>query len=164
MNSASGQAGFSLLEIAAAVAFLGVISLIGAKALSHFGSRAATNQEASRLVDDIWELRSQATTGMKSPCLDFPDSVSVRLYNDLSPSPDGFGAGDRLVRTATFTAGIKTLSLTGGKGPTHFVCFESRGVLGSASAALQVTLGRRLGESRRVRLLPSTGIAKVLGK
>ena len=164
MNRAAGETGITLVEIAAGLVFLGILSIMGAKALSRFGSRGIADKEASRLVDDFWRLRALATTGSKSPCLDFPDSTSVRLYSDLSASPDGFGAGDRLLGARAFAGRVRSLALSGGQGPTHFVCFESRGVLGSASAALQVTLGRDAADGRRVRLLPSTGIAKQLGK
>lgn len=156
------QAGFTLLELAAVMALAGLLAGGAALAAQRFGAHGRARYEASKVVDGLWELRSDATTGKPNPCMDFPDSVTVRLYHDAAPEPDGFGAGDALVRSWAYGGGVKAQSIRGGVGPNHSVCFEGRGTLGSAGAALRLELGARTGAIKTVRLLPSTGIAKVL--
>lgn len=99
---------------------------------------------------------------MRNPCMDFPDSATVRLYSETSATPNGYGAGDVLIRSHVFRGGVLAHSIAGGAGATHYVCFEARGMMGSAGAALMLTLGADASTRKTVRLLPSTGIAKVL--
>lgn len=156
--------GLTLPEVAITLAVLGTMAA-GANAFlsARFGEKEKVRSEARGLVDDLLELRAQAVRGMRNPCLDFPDSVTVRLYSDTSSAPDGYHAGkDLLLRTRRYPGGIRA-TVEGGRGATRFVCFESRGIAGSAGATLQVTLrGQNPIYARRVRLLPATGMAKVL--
>lgn len=147
-----------------ALAVAGVLAAGGASVLGRFGVRNQVHAAADRVVDNLWELRSHAVTGMRNPCMDFPAPDSVRLYSDSSAVPDGFTPGDRLLGGFRFRGGVRALGLAGGRGASHAVCFESRGILGSAGTALEVTLGADPdGPDRmRVRLLPSTGVAKTL--
>ncbi len=162
MNRSPTELGVTLIEMMAVLVISVSLIAAGSKLYSGFGSRGAANLEAGNLVDNLWDLRAKATAGMKNPCLDFPDSVSFRVYSDTSEIPDGFDAGDLLIQTHSFSAGTKVLSISGGNGPGHFVCFESKGVLGSANAALLVTVGRDSTNGKRVRLLPATGMARAL--
>jgi prepilin-type N-terminal cleavage/methylation domain-containing protein len=156
------QSGITLIEILVVLVISAILLFSGSGMYSKFGSKGAADLEASNLVNSLWELRAKATAGMKNPCLDFPDSRSFRLYSDTTEIPDGFGIGDKLLQAYSFTRATKALNVIGGTGPKHFVCFESKGVLGSASVALMVTLGRDSSSYKRVRLLPSTGMARVL--
>jgi prepilin-type N-terminal cleavage/methylation domain-containing protein len=157
------QRGFTILEMAVALAIAALLAAGAASASRRYGKEGRARYEASKVVDGLWELRSRATTGMANPCMDFPDSTTVRLYRDASPDPDGFHPStDVLIRSWTYTGGVKALSVAGGKGATHYVCFEGRGTLGSAGAALSLRLGAHAGAAKTVRLLPSTGVAKVL--
>lgn len=156
--------GMTLLEILIALVVAGVLTGAGAMALSRFGSRNRIRAEAEKVVDTLWELRSDATTGMRNPCMDFPAPDSVRIYGDTSAIPDGYGSGDRPLGGFRFKGGVRALDISGGQGAFHAVCFETRGTMGSAGAALLLSLGLAPGDPdcKRVRLLPSTGIAKVL--
>ncbi|MEO7955517.1 MAG: prepilin-type N-terminal cleavage/methylation domain-containing protein [Fibrobacteria bacterium] len=156
--------GFSLLEL---VVVLGVLGLLASGASvflgQKFGEKEKIRSEARGLVDDLLELRAKAVTGMKNPCLDFPDATTIRMYSDSSTVPNGYQAGaDLSLRTRLLSGGVRA-SVSGGQGPTHIVCFESRGIAGSAGSALLVTFQRSNQiYARKVRLLPATGMAKVL--
>jgi prepilin-type N-terminal cleavage/methylation domain-containing protein len=156
-----GASGFTLLELLVAIVVSGILVGGAAGAMSRFGRDNKVKYEASRLVDNIWEVRSKATSGMRNPCLDFPAPDSVRIYSDTSETPDGFGPGDLLLGGYRFKGGVTMTAVSGGSSPTHYVCFRSRGVSGSS---LMLTLGRDANDPgrKKVRLLPSTGIAKVL--
>jgi prepilin-type N-terminal cleavage/methylation domain-containing protein len=156
------QRGLTLLEFAIVLTVAGILMAGGAALLQRFGTRNQVHAAADRVVDHLWELRSHAVTGMRNPCMDFPAPDSVRMYSDASPAPDGFTADDKLLGGFRFRGGVRALGLVGGRGDSHAVCFESRGILGSAATALELTLGARAGgpDTRRVRLLPSTGVAK----
>jgi prepilin-type N-terminal cleavage/methylation domain-containing protein len=153
--------GFTLLELAVTLALAALLAGGAALGAQRFGAQGRVKYEASKVVDGLWELRSDATTGKPNPCMDFPDSSTVRLFHDADAVADGFDAGDALVKSWTYGGGVKARSIRGGVGPNHAVCFEGRGTLGSAGAALQIELGAPTGSIRTVRLLPSTGIAKV---
>lgn len=129
--------------------------------IGRYGSDGRVEYEANALIDHLWELRASASTGMKNPCLDFPDAGTVRLFSDMENEPDGFGSGDRLIRAYKFSGAVRVQSAAGGTGRTHFVCFRSEGVTGSAGAPLVVTLGSGNARSKIVRLLPSTGTASL---
>lgn len=154
--------GTTLLEISITLAIAGILTSGAAMAVAKFGSRSAVDREARLLVDLMWELRSKATTGVEHPCLDFPDPGTVRLYRDAGRNPDGFGPGDEVLSVHAFSGGVSAMDIDGGSGPGYFVCFASRGTPGSARRALQVSLGNGTGGTRVVRLLPSTGMARVL--
>ena len=158
------ERGLTLLECCVVLSITGILMSGGAYLLSHFGTRNQVHAAADRVVDNLWELRSRAVTGMRNPCMDFPAPDSVRIYSDTSAAPDGFSDGDRVLGGFHFRGGVKALDIAGGQGAGHAVCFEARGILGSAATALNLTLGvdRSHPETRRVRLLPSTGIARVL--
>lgn len=154
----------SLIEILVSLAVAGALMAGGASVLSRFASRNKVSAEAERVVDNLWRLRSQAAGGMRNPCMDFPASDSVRIYSDTSAIPNGFDPGDRILGGFRYRGKVKALKISGGKGAYHAVCFESRGIMGSAGAALMLTLGLNTAspDQKRVRLLPSTGFAKVL--
>jgi prepilin-type N-terminal cleavage/methylation domain-containing protein len=154
----------TMVELVVVLAVAGILMGGGAFALSRFGTRDRIGAEAGKVVDALWEMRARATTGMRNPCMDFPAPDSVRVYSDTSSSPDGFGAGDRVLGGFRFRGGVRALDIAGGQGANHAVCFESRGMMGSTAKALLITLGIDGGnpETKRVRLLPSTGVAKVL--
>ena len=158
------ERGVTLLECAVVLAVAGVLMSMGAVLLGRFGARNQVRSAADRVVDNLWELRSRAVTGMRNPCMDFPAPDSVRIYSDTSAAPDGFNDGDRLLGGFHYRGGVKALDIAGGRGAEHAVCFESRGILGSAATALNLTLGvdRAHPETRRVRLLPSTGVARAM--
>lgn len=160
----SAQGGMTLVEVAMSLAVAGILMAAGAVLLRNFGTRNQVHASADRVVDHLWELRSHAVTGMRNPCMDFPRADSVRLYSDTSAAPDGYTEGDRLLGGFRFRGGVRALALAGGRGDTHAVCFESRGILGAAATALELTLGADPDgpDRRRVRLLPSTGVAKAL--
>jgi prepilin-type N-terminal cleavage/methylation domain-containing protein len=162
MKAKQGSAGVTLIELIAALAIAGVLTAGAGFTLFKFAARNRVDAEASKVVDALWELRSRATTGMRNPCMDFPAPDSVRLYSDTSSRPDGYGEGDRPIAAFRYRGGVTALSIAGGQGAGHYVCFESRGMMGSAGAALMLTLGIDSTHSKSVRLLPSTGIAKVL--
>lgn len=161
-ESIRSQAGLTLVEMSVALAVAGILAGIGVAATGRLGTRNHVHAAADRVVDNLWELRSRAVTGMRNPCMDFPSPDSVRMYSDTSAAPDGFGTGDRLLGGFRFRGGVRALGLVGGRGDAHAVCFESRGILGSAATALEITLGADPGgpDRRKVRLLPSTGVAK----
>ncbi|GEM_PF-6816077 len=152
------------MELTIAMLVAAVLTAGAALALSHFGSRNIIRASADKIVDGLWDLRSRATTGLRNPCMDFPAADSVRLYSDTTARPDGYGAGDRLLGGFRLKGGVRILSVTGGIGSLHAACFESRGMMGSAGKPLLVTLGTDslANDVRRVRLLPATGVAKVL--
>jgi hypothetical protein len=154
----------TLVELLVILAVSAALAGAAAFGLSRFGSRNRIRAEADKVVDTLWDLRSRATAGMRNPCLDFPAPDSLRWYSDSSATPDGFGPGDRLLGSYRFRGGVRVLAIAGGQGATHAVCFQSRGLMGSAAAALLLTLGKQAGnpDNKRVRLLPSTGTAKVL--
>src|SRR4051812_28164735 len=133
--------GMTLIEIAMTLVIAGVLTAGGAMMISKYGSRGKVAYESERVVNDLWELRSNATTGMKNPCMDFPSTDSVRTFSDTSTTPDGYGSGDRLLKAYKFGGKVKIISIAGGQGSTHFVCFESRGMMGSSGAALSMTVG-----------------------
>jgi prepilin-type N-terminal cleavage/methylation domain-containing protein len=154
--------GMTFVEILTTLVVMGVLSGGGAAVLAKYGSKNKVKYESEKVVNDLWELRSDATTGVKNPCMDFPAVDSVRTFSDSSTTPNGYGAGDLLLKTYKFGGKVKILSIAGGQGLNHYVCFESRGVMGSAGAALLVTIGADSSNCKTVRILPSTGMAKVL--
>jgi prepilin-type N-terminal cleavage/methylation domain-containing protein len=160
-----GQAGFSMLELMVALAVAGMIGAAAIASFKKFGPRSRIRHEASLLVDNLWELRSQAATGQVRPCIDFPSTGGYRLFRDRDEPRNGFPAGDTddLIRQVTLKPGLKFQLIEGGASPNQYVCFESRGIIGSANGPLRVRIGLVSGtESKVVELLPSTGIAKVL--
>jgi hypothetical protein len=158
----SKNSGVTLVEIAFVLVLSGILLAGGAAALSKWGSKNRVKNEAAKIVNSFWELRSNAVSGMKNPCMDFPAADSVRLYSDTSSNPNGFGPGDRLLGGFKYKAGVRALDLIGGDGANHFVCFESRGAIGATTAALYLELGAGPSKTVRVQLLPSTGIARIL--
>jgi prepilin-type N-terminal cleavage/methylation domain-containing protein len=158
------HSGLTLLEVAVAVVLMGVLAFGARQVLAaKYGEKERVRTEARGLVDDLLELRAHASQGMKNPCLDFPDSLTVRTYSDSTSTPQGFqAAADLLLRQRRLPAGVR-VSVSGGQGATHFVCFESRGIVGSAGAPLLVTLrAANPLYAKKVRLLPSTGMARIL--
>lgn len=159
---ADARAGMTLIEVTVALAVSAVLIVSASFAIAKYGRRGAVTSEAEKLVDSFAELRSKAVTGFPNACLDFPAPDSARLYSDAAPVPDGFGPGDRVLGGYRFKGGIRAIGLAGGRGPTHAVCYSSKGITGSTDKALQVTLGAAPGrlDTRTVRLLPATGIAR----
>jgi prepilin-type N-terminal cleavage/methylation domain-containing protein len=160
VNKAS-QAGFSLVEVLVGLVIFGVLTALGLNMFRGFGARGAVKKESEALVDALWDLRSKASTGMANPCLDFTENTGFRAYSDAQDPPNGFGDGDRVLETHLFSSGIRILSIQGGSGPSHTLCFESQGILGSANAPLLVVLGRDSKLTLKVSLLPATGMARV---
>ncbi len=157
------ESGLTLVEIVVSLLIAAVLTAGALAAIGDFGSANKVGFEAEKLVDKLWELRAHASAGMRNPCLDFPLRDSVRVYRDTSARPNGFGPGDVAMEGYRFRGGVQALALAGGVGSTHYVCFESRGIVGSAGAALDVTLGVPAsgGNGKRIRLLPSTGMARI---
>lgn len=155
------QRGMTLMEIAMTLAIAGAMLAGGAFVISRYGRNAASSREAGKLVDNLWDLRSRAARGLRNPCMDFPDAHSVRLYSDAAETPDGFDAADQLLLSYSYSGGVRALSLKGGAGRNHSVCFGPKGVADIRTALLLV-LGADSANARKVRLLPSTGTARVL--
>lgn len=156
--------GVTLIEIAVVLALSAILIAGSLTAVSKFSSKAKISAETEKIVDQIWNLRSRATQGQKNPCIDFPTSESVRTYLDTSTVTNGFGAGDTILTEFYFRGGVKSIAITGGSGTTHSVCFESRGTIGTATSGLEILVGldSATHQFKKIRLLPSTGIAKVL--
>ena len=157
------QKGLTLIELIVALVISGILTATAVAGMGYFGTGNKVKREASKLIDNFWQLRADAISGKKNPCLDFPQPDSVRIYSDLADVPDGYGAGDVLISKYKFYGKVRYLSILGGDGPTHSVCFSSQGVTGSAFTALDLTLGvdPLSPYKKRVYLLPSTGIAKM---
>ncbi len=158
------QAGLSLLELVMAIVIAGILGAVSFGALNVYGSGNRLKNEASELVESLWELRGLAITGRASPCIDFPSDRKYRLFIDHQDPRDGYsaGGGDELLREVTMKGGLKIVSAEGGASPNNYVCFEARGVIGSANQPLRVLMGIDGGkETKLVELLPSTGMAKV---
>lgn len=153
--------GLTLIEMAAALAVTALLAASAAWASAKYLRKDRARLEASLVADGLWELRAAAVAGRRNPCMDFPDSLTVRMYGDTSAAPDGFGSGDAVLRTWAYRGGVKARSLAGGSGPTHHVCFGSRGMMGSAGAALRLELAADDLHRRTVSLLPATGVARV---
>ncbi len=137
----------------------------GVFSLRKFSAKGKAEREAAELVDALWQFRSHATTGMKSPCLDFPTDSTYRLFSAADDPVNGFleGDGDRLLETRRLRGGAKIRSITGGDEPNHYICFESRGLMGAASGALDLKVGMdTISNFKRLRFLPATGMAKIL--
>jgi hypothetical protein len=160
-TASKGKAGFTPLELCVAMVVAGILLAAASTLISRYGSNGKVAFESSKLADKLWTLRSKATTGMAHPCLDFPDNRTVRLYRDINPLPDGFGAMDAILDTYRFSGSVRALSVSGGTGPTHFVCFQSNGVIGSAMSPLTIILGSDQSNSKRLRLLPATGMVRI---
>ncbi len=87
----------TLIESLMVLAISGLILAGAGRGLGLFGRKETVEFEASRLIDNLWHLRSRATVGIKNPCMDFPDGKTVRLYSDVADIPDGFGPRDGLL-------------------------------------------------------------------
>lgn len=157
----TGNTGLTLVELVMALALAVLLTAGAALAVAKYGRRDRVRLEASQVVDGLWELRAAAVSGQRNPCMDFPDDHTVRMYYDSSAVPDGFGPGDPLIRSWSYQGGIRAAAIAGGRGDAHAVCFESLGMIGSAGSALSLTLRADSVNVRTVRLLPSTGMAKV---
>lgn len=159
------QRGVTLLELIVTLAVVGILSGAAMWSIGRFAPRNKLKNEAAALVESLWELRSRATTGQVSPCIDFQGTTGYRLFRDKDEPRNGFPAGDtdELIRRVVLKNGLKIVSVEGGLAPFNYVCFESRGIIGSANGAVRVKLGLVSGsESKVVELLPATGIAKAL--
>jgi hypothetical protein len=156
------EKGATLMEIAVGLLALSILSAAAAYLISQAGRKNVLRKEAQALVDMLFDLRSKATTGMVNPCLDFPDPSGARAFQDMVPGTAGYDPSDRVIGTRPFQGGVVIRRISGGKGPTHLVCFEGKGILGSASTALEVSIGAEDGRTLTIRLLPSTGLARVL--
>ena len=144
-----------------ALAVAGVLTAASLVMTGQFGKKDRVRYEAEQVVNRLWELRAHSTRGMRNPCMDFPNPTTVRLYRDSSTVPQGFGAGDALIESYTYGNGVLALSITGGTGADHFICFGGRGIAGAAGAPLLLELVRD-NTRKTIRLLPATGIAKIL--
>lgn len=158
----SRSAGMTLIEICVVLVLMAVLTASASMLVGKYGRRNVIENEARQAIGFLTDLRSKATTGMGNPCLDFPDAYTVRLYRDTSRVPNGFGAGDPVFLTHAWSGGVKALDIDGGTGSLHYVCFESKGVLGAPGRALELDLGTDPANARTVRLLPSTGVARML--
>jgi prepilin-type N-terminal cleavage/methylation domain-containing protein len=155
--------GFSALEVVVTLVIVGILTAIASKSVARYGTKGRVDYEASRLVDHLWELRTMATTGVQNPCMEFlGDNIRVRLYLEKSLTPDGYTAGtDSSILLYPLSGKIKIQNIVGGNSPRHYVCFQSKGVAGSAMSALEIKMGPNSTLTKTVRLLPSTGIARI---
>ena len=156
-----GSRGLTLVEVIVALAITGILTAGGAHLVAKYGRMGRTRFEADQVVNGLWELRAKAATGMRNPCMDFPALTKVRFYSDTSATPNGFGSGDLILRNRSFAGGVQVQAISGGNGPTHFVCFRSKGIPGSTNSPLSVTLGSGSTIRKTVQLLPSTGMARI---
>ncbi len=158
------QKGLTLLEIIMTVVVAGILGAVAIGGLGFYGSGNRMKNEAAKLVDNLWELRSMAVTGQFTPCIDFPATGGYRLFRDRDEPRNGYdeAGDDELIREVIPKGGLQILSVEGGSNPNNYICFEGRGVMGSADGALRVKLGFDLDSDHKlVELLPSTGMAKV---
>ena len=156
------EKGATLMEIAVGLLALSILSAAAAYLISQAGRKNVLRKEAQALVDMLFDLRSKATTGMVKPCLDFPDPAGARAFQDIVPGTTGYDPSDRILETRVFQGGVRIRGISGGKGPSHLVCFDGKGILGSATTALELRIGTEDGRTLTIRLLPSTGLARVL--
>lgn len=158
----SSFSGFTFIEVLVSLAIMGIMMAGGAVAVSRYGSSGRASHEANRLADIMWELRASATMGQQFPCVDFPDNQTVRVYNDLNATTNGYTAGtDSLRLTYTYGGGVKYTAISGGGGTTHYLCFDSRGVK-TGTSILKVTLAAGAGTPATVQMSPATSIPKVI--
>jgi hypothetical protein len=150
------------MEIAVGILVISILSAAAAYLITQAGRKNVLRKEAQALVDMLFDLRSKATTGVVKPCLDFPDPSGARAFHDIVPGTAGYDPSDRIFESRSFQGGVRIRGISGGKGPTHLVCFEGKGILGSATTALELIIGAEDGQTLTIRLLPSTGLARVL--
>lgn len=154
--------GLTLLEVVTTVGVAGILGAIALGSLRAYGSHNRVREEAGRLQESLWSLRSLAVTGHASPCIDFPDRRGYRLFHDGDQPRNGYNDGDRIIEEVRLPDGMEILDLEGGDAPGHRVCYESKGIVGSATRPLRLRLGSPAGgEAKVVELLPSTGMARV---
>jgi prepilin-type N-terminal cleavage/methylation domain-containing protein len=156
------SSGFTFLEVLVTLSIMGIMMAGGAVALSRYGADGRVSHEANKVADLMWELRAQATMGQQFPCIDFPDNQTVRVYNDLNATTNGYTAGaDSLKQLYTYGGGVKYTAISGGGGSTHYLCFDSRGVK-TGTSILKVTLAAGSGRPVVVQMSPATSIPKVI--
>lgn len=156
------QRGLTLMETLMTLVVAGILAAIAIGSLRGYGVRNRVKLEAGTFKDHMWDLRSMAVTGKGTPCVDFPDGRRYRLYLDGNVPRNGFTSGDGLIREVVLGEGISIQALTGGTAPDHFVCYESKGIVGSASQPLRFRIGYiDGGDAKVVEVLPATGMARV---
>lgn len=147
----------TLIEVLTVLALIGILSGAGIFALSRFSANHKVKAEAADFQDALFRLRARAVMGERNPCLDLPDDRSYRLFLDRNRSLS-FNAGDSLLESVTLAGGLRWTQRSGGSGAANCVCFNTQGVLGSATGTLNLTVGTGGDASRNIRLLASTGL------
>jgi len=150
--------GFSLVEVMAVVAIVGVVTAIATPGISQAVQRAQAVAALDRIESTLRDARNEARrrrvcVNVAAPSLDAGVGRALRIAVDVACDGDFVDPGDA-VRAAVDVGALRFPDAVGGEGVT----FGPRGGLRAGSPAL--VEGTAAGSSRLYRVLPAIGAVR----